>query len=113
MKPRIAVAWRSELRAAEHAEAQGNTQVAWRSLERAHVLSQSYSLAHVIVHARMLGFALRQRDLRELSGQIPRLLLAAPASWFGRAPLGNTGGARVGILQRMPIPDDLRAILDR
>lgn len=30
-----------------------------------------------------------------------------------RAPIGNTGGANVGILQPMPIPDDLAVIFQR
>jgi hypothetical protein len=40
------------------------------------------------------------------------LLVAAPGSWSGRYPVGNTGGANVSALLPMPIPDDLRAILD-
>jgi hypothetical protein len=59
----------------------------------------------------MFAFAWRRRNFREWAGQIPRLLLAAPGSWLGRAPLGNTGGANVGIFTPMPIPDDLQALL--
>ena len=36
-------------------------------------------------------------------------LVAAPGSWTGRYPVGNTGGADVSALRPMPIPDDLRA----
>lgn len=32
---------------------------------------------------------------------------------LGRAPIGNPGGANVGILQPMPIPYDLAAIFQR
>jgi hypothetical protein len=60
----------------------------------------------------MLLFAVRRRDLREVLGQMVRVTLAAPASWLGRAPIGNTGGADVGLLTPMPLPDDLRALLD-
>jgi len=60
----------------------------------------------------MLGYGLRRLDLREVLGQLARVLVAAPGSWLGRAPLGNTGGADVGILTPMPIPDDLQALLD-
>jgi hypothetical protein len=28
-------------------------------------------------------------------------------------PIGNTGGARVSALRPMPLPDDLRALLER
>jgi len=40
------------------------------------------------------------------------VLLAAPGSWLGRAPLGNTGGANVGIFTPMAIPEDLQRMLD-
>jgi hypothetical protein len=59
----------------------------------------------------MFGFAWRQRNLREMLGQLPRLALAAPGSWTGRAPRGNTGGADVGIFTPMPIPADLETLL--
>jgi hypothetical protein len=61
----------------------------------------------------MFGLAWRRRDLRELFGQLPRLLLAAPGSWTGRAPRGNTGGADVGIFTPMEIPPDLSALLSQ
>lgn len=59
----------------------------------------------------MFAFAWRRRDVRELLGQLSRLLLAAPGSWTGRAPRGNTGGAGVGIFTPMEIPADLAALL--
>jgi hypothetical protein len=85
---------------------------AWKALERAHILSQAYVRAHVRVHARMLVNAWRERRWREVLGQLPRIVLAVPGSWLGRAPLGNTGGSDVGIFTPMPIPDDLQKILD-
>jgi hypothetical protein len=63
-------------------------------------------------HGVMLASALRRRDRREVLGQLVRLAVAGPGSWTGRYPVGNTGGANVSALQPMPIPDDLRAILD-
>jgi hypothetical protein len=101
-----------ELSRARALEAAGGHADAWAALERAHVLSQQMAWPHVRVHVRMLGFAWRRRDWRELAGQVPRILLAAPGSLLGRAPRGNTGGARVGIFTPMAIPDDLQRILD-
>jgi hypothetical protein len=112
MKPKLRAAFEAELREATRAEAEGALMRAWRHLERAHILSQAYAGPHVRVHWRMLAFRWRRRDTRELVGQIARILVAAPGSWLGRAPLGNTGGANVGILTPMPIPEDLRALLD-
>jgi hypothetical protein len=83
----------------------------WRALERAHILSQPWPWPHTVVHWRMLRLALRQRDRREAIGQVVRLLVAAPGSAAGRYPVGNTGRSAVGLLQPMPMPDDLAAIL--
>ncbi|MDX2168042.1 MAG: DUF3703 domain-containing protein [Deltaproteobacteria bacterium] len=104
-------AYVAELAAAAAADAHGARAAAWHHLERAHVLSQPFGLAHTRVHGRMLAFALRGRDWTEIVGQLPRLLLAAPATWLGRAPRGNSGGARVPMERPMPIPADLVALL--
>jgi hypothetical protein len=101
-----------ELERSRTAERDPDHAMAWAHLERAHILSQAYAWSHLRVHVRMVGFALRHRDVRETLGQIPRILLAAPGSWTGRAPRGNTGGADVGIFTPMEIPADLQALLD-
>ena len=84
----------------------------WKALERAHILSQAHPLQHIQVHWAMLLFALRSRNISEAVGQIIRLLLAGPASLLGRAPLGNTGGADVGLWQTLPVPTELKELLD-
>lgn len=112
MTPKLRSVFEAELAAARSSEAGGELATAWLHLERAHVLSQAFAGPHVRVHCRMLGFGARRHDLREVAGQLLRILVAAPGSWFGRAPLGNTGGANVGILTPMAIADDLRALLD-
>lgn len=89
----------------------GNRLKAWKHLERAHILGQFHVGPHLQVHGYMMSFAIRTKNWREILGQIPRLILAAPGSYFRRAPLGNTGGANVGIFQPMEIPEDLQAIL--
>jgi len=111
VEERLRSAFHQELAVARRAEHEGDLRRAWRHLERAHVLSQAHAGPHVRVHGRMFAFAWRRRDLRELLGQLPRLLLAAPGSWTGRAPRGNTGGADVGIFTPMAIPPDLAALL--
>jgi hypothetical protein len=101
MKLALRHAYEAELRQASEAECRGELQLAWRHLER----------AHLHVHFKMLVHGWRRRDLSEVLGQVARLAVAAPGSWLGRAPRGNTGGADVGILTPMPIPEDLQAIL--
>lgn len=82
-------------------------QAAWNHLEKAHIISQPYALAHIYVHILMIQFAWNQKNFKEILGQIPRILLAGPGSLLGLAPKGNTGGANVGIFTPMQIPEDL------
>lgn len=91
--------------------AKGNLQVAWRHLERAHILGQPWPIEHSEVHWVMLKFGIRIKDTREVIGQIPRLLVGGVKSFVGTIPVGNTGGADVPPLRPMEIPEDLQAIL--
>ncbi|MBS3959282.1 MAG: DUF3703 domain-containing protein [Xanthomonadaceae bacterium] len=112
MSPRLNQAIELEFRLAEVRETEGCADVAFRHLERAHILSQRFTVAHVRSHLRMWGWAWRQRQPRELLGQTTRILAAALFSriWV---PEGNTGGANVSAIQPMPIPADLRDLLSR
>lgn len=97
---------------ATHAHAIGDRHDAWRQLEDAHVLSQPWVRPHLRVHAKMLHLAWRERDGREVLGQISRIVLAGPGSATGRYPAGNTGRSRVSAFEPMPIRSDLATILD-
>jgi hypothetical protein len=112
MERQLRSALEAELARARSEEQAGELAAAWRHLERAHVLSQRHAGPHVRVHARMLGYGLRRRDAREIWGQLVRIFVAAPGTWLGRAPRGNSGGAGVGILEPMAIPEDLQAVLE-
>jgi hypothetical protein len=111
-KQTVRQAWASELTAARHARTAGDPAGEWNHLERAHILSQPLAVAHVRTHLAMLGYGIRHRDRHEIAGQLFRLLVAGPGSALRHYPLGNTGGSRVSAVTPMPIPDDLRALLD-
>jgi hypothetical protein len=104
--------WAQERTAARAARQQSDAEGEWRHLERAHILSQPMAAPHVRTHVAMLGYGLRHRNRREIVGQLVRLVVAAPGTWTGRYPVGNTGGADVSALKPMPIPDDLQAVLN-
>ena len=104
--------WAEERTAARAARQRNDVEGEWGQLERAHVLSQPMAVPHVRTHVAMLGYGLRRRDRREIVGQLVRLVVAAPGTWTGRYPVGNTGGANVSALKPMPIPDDLQAVLN-
>lgn len=99
----------SELDAASALQA--NPAASFRRLERAHVLSQLSTREHVRVHWHMLVWGLRQRDMKEIAGQVLRIAGAATKTAIGLVPLGNTGGANVSPLKPMPVPADLAEIL--
>ena len=90
----------------------GHPGAAWVLLEGAHVLSQPWAWPHVKVHAAMLALGWRTRDRHEVLGQLLRMVVAGPGSLTGRYPEGNTGRASVPATQPMPIPDDLRILLE-
>jgi hypothetical protein len=104
-------AWSDERAAARSSRNRRDLAEEWNHLERAHILSQPMALPHVRTHLAMLGYALRRHDRAEVLGQVFRLMVAAPGSWTGRYPVGNTGGADVSAVLPMPIPVDLRALL--
>src|SRR4051812_1427470 len=110
--PNLRFAWESERAASAASRAKGDARAEWTHLERAHILSQPMAGPHVRTHLSMLGYAMRHRNRREIVGQLVRVLVAAPGSWSGRYPVGNTGGADVSALLPLPIPDDLVPILE-
>ena len=89
----------------------GNLQDAWRQLERAHIIGQSWPREHSYTHWLMLKFGFKIKNKKEIIGQIPRLIFGGVKSFVGKIPVGNTGGANVPPLQPMQIPDDLQEMI--
>lgn len=87
--------------------------IAWRHLERSHILGQQFPLEHTWSHWLMLRFGFRIKSFKEILGQLPRLLVGGVKSFIGVIPVGNTGGANVPPLKPMPIPEDLLPILKK
>jgi hypothetical protein len=59
----------------------------------------------------MLGFGVSTKNMKEIFGQIPRLVFGGVKSFVGEIPIGNTGGANVPPLKPMQIPKDLSQII--
>jgi hypothetical protein len=103
-----------ELCRAKAAIADRDFETAWTALQRAHMLGQTDAIAHSIAHWHMLKLAWKQRDLRELAGQIMPTLLAIPLTiLFGQIRAVRGGKANVNDSERMSIPEDIHQILDR
>ncbi len=107
----LRLAYLAELSAANAAASSRQPELAFRYLERAHILSQRHTGQHVGVHWLMLKLGASVGDWREVLGQVSRILAA---SLFSRiwVPIGNTGRANVSALRPMSIPEDLRAVLE-
>jgi hypothetical protein len=112
MHSAIQTAYLSELTAARLAIQARETSLAFDHLVRAHILCQRFTRQHVYVHWLMFKLGMRAGDLKETVGQLSRMVGAALFSriWV---PSGNTGRANVSAFSSMPIPDDLRMILEQ
>ena len=66
----------------------------------------------IVTSIAMLSFAVRTLRPHEVAGQLFRTVLAAPGTWSGRYPAGNTGGANVSAFAPMPVPADLQQLLE-
>ncbi len=107
MRMTLREAFELEWKMAEQARRFGDFDVAFRHLERAHIIGQRRTRLHMQSHLGMLRVAWQRRDLRELVGQITRTVAAALFSrlWV---PVGNTGGSNVSPCRSMPVPSDLQ-----
>ena len=102
--------YEAELEGYHNEFVQKNLGLAWRHLERAHILGQQYPLAHSYVHWKMLIFGIKCKQVKEIIGQIPRLIFGGVKSFVGHVPIGNPGGANVSPIKPFPIDADLRNI---
>jgi Protein of unknown function (DUF3703) len=103
-------AFHLEMQIANKARIEGDLNLAFRHYERAHILSQKYTVPHIRSHLGMLRVGYSRKDMREIFGQCIRVFAALIFSkiWV---PIGNTGGANVSALKPMPVPDDLKRLL--
>jgi hypothetical protein len=88
----------------------GQVEAAWRCLERAHILTQRRPLLHGRSHWLMFKLGWQTGDLREVAGQLPRIVAALLFSrlWV---PLGNNGRARVSAFAPMPLSEEMQRLL--
>lgn len=77
-------------------------------LGRAHIISQMQWNNHLYVHYLMLCYALPRKDMKEILGQILRLILTLPGHLIQRLPKGNIGWSSVHFNREMEIPHDLK-----
>lgn len=81
-------------------------------LGRAHILSQDNAFRHVYIHWLMLLFSFQMLGFSEVLAQALRIVVTIPGHLIGRVPKGNIGWGSVGLMQTMPIPEDLKEIVN-
>lgn len=112
MNPELKEAFRVEIERARNQMGLADLGMAFRHLERAHIIGQSYVIPHTMLHIWMLRIGVEKRDFKEIIGQVFRIVAAVLFSrvWV---PIGNTGGANVNAFKPMPVPEDLKQLLGR
>ena len=110
MSDKIKKAFRHEMNIAISHYRTGDYKNCFSHLERAHILGQRFYIPHVISHYWMLKIGIKRRDVKEIAGQVLRIV-GSLGSVIGWVPVGNTGGANVSPFKPMPIPEDLKKIL--
>lgn len=111
MRRAVKEACKRELALAAQARRSRDLDGAVAHLERAHILGQRYLFAHLHTHVLLFAVATQRANLREMAGQIIRLIAVAPGYLSGWVPKGNTGSANVSALQPMTPPDDLAPLI--
>jgi hypothetical protein len=104
-------AYETELYVAKNLIVAGDLDSAFKRIETAHVLGQRHVLRHVQVHCLMLLIGYKRNSVREMSGQLLRIIFGALGSCISIVPIGNTGGTNVGMFQPMSIAPELKKLL--
>ena len=107
----LKVHYQQELEIYKKEISNNNLQLAWRQLERAHIIGQPWFVQHTYIHWLMLRFGIKIKNKKEILGQLPRLLVGGIKSFVGKIPTGNTGGANVPPLRVMEISEELKNIM--
>lgn len=82
-------------------------QLSFYHLENAHILGQKHFIRHTISHYWMLVFGIRTNSLKEIIGQITRIIAALLFTLIW-VPEGNTGGANISPIKIIPIRTALK-----
>ena len=112
MNTKLRLAFDREISLGKELIASGSLERAFKHLERAHVLGQTFVGLHSKAHWLMLRLELRRRRFGAAFGQAVRLILGVIGSAVGVVPVGNTGGTDISMFRRLPIAPELQEIID-
>lgn len=100
-----------EVLKSKEAEKLKRYQESFKYLENAHVLGQESTCWHLKVHYLMFVWAIRRKDIKEVFGQLIRIIGAAALTSIKGVPTGNTGGSNVSPFKPMPIKPEHAKII--
>ena len=111
MNSELKKAFNTEMILAKTSYKKADYTTAFYHLERAHILGQSYIIAHTYSHWWMCKIGFKTHNNKEVIGQFMRIFASVIFSrlWV---PKGNTGGTDVNPFKVMPVPEDLKQYLD-
>ena len=109
----IAFAVLREVAKAKQFQQQKQYDEAFVCLENAHVLGQASTRWHVYVHSLMLIWGIQKHSVKEVFGQVLRVIGAASKTAVGLVPSGNTGGSNISPFKRLPIASHLERKIRR
>ena len=110
MNQKTKKAFQAEMRQAINLYEKHEFRLAFEHLENAHIMGQPYVIPHTYSHYWMFKIGIRQKDTKQVIGQIFRMLASIIFSriWV---PEGNTGGVDVNPFKPMPVPEKLKPFL--
>lgn len=106
----IATTLVKELSSYTQARAKGQHDKCVYHLGRAHILSQHRWFHHFYVHFLMFEYSWRRKDWSEVRGQLLRMIATIPGHIFRKLPLGNTGWSNIGLMQKLPLPEEFKRL---
>lgn len=109
---RISPFIQKELNRAKTARLIGDVTKEFNYLENAHVLGQESTYYHIKVHYLMLCWGFRQKSVKEIRGQLVRIIGAITKTAMGLVPKGNTGGSNISPFQSLPLDPKHSTILN-
>lgn len=102
-----------ELQCAKSKRLEGNIEEEFKHLENAHVLGQNSTWYHVKVHCLMFAWGMRQKSIKEVFGQLLRIVGAATKTALKLVPAGNTGGSNISPFKPLPLSKEHAQIIER
>ncbi|MCW8109058.1 DUF3703 domain-containing protein [Alteromonas ponticola] len=102
-----------EIKLAELSAARLNYLKQFMHLENAHVLGQHSTFWHTYVHWKMFKWGVKHKSIKEITGQLFRMVGAITKTPFGLLPMGNTGGANVSPFKAMPLKPEHARLLNK